>query len=61
MGSGKAFWKSKTFWVNLLALGAMVGQNMSSNFVISSDMQVGILAVVNVVLRLVTKEPLNWS
>ena len=61
MGTTKAFWKSKTFWVNVLALGAMMAQSIGSSFVISPDIQVGILAVISVVLRVVTKEPISWS
>lgn len=54
----KAFWKSKTFWVNLVALAASVGA--SFGFELTADMQAsivgGVMAAVNIVLRFVTKD-----
>lgn len=58
--AGKKFWLSKTFWVNLLALVAIVVQSLTG-FVMSIEAQASILAVVNVVLRLVTKEAITWG
>jgi len=57
---GKKFWLSKTFWVNVLAILALVAQSQFG-FEISAETQVSILAAVNVVLRLVTKEPITWG
>jgi hypothetical protein len=54
----KPFWKSKTIWVNAIVLAAMVIQ-MQTGFIVSPEEQIGILAVVNLVLRVVTKEPLG--
>ena len=56
----KHFWKSKTFWVNLLGIGAIVSQWATGTEVIDAEAQVAILAVVNLVLRLVTKEAITW-
>ena len=52
-------WKSKTLWVNILAaiglfLSAQYGVNLSA------EMVGIILAGINAVLRMVTKEPLEW-
>lgn len=56
---GKSFLKSKTLWVNLLAFLALVVQGLTG-FVISPEMQLGGLAVVNFLLRLVTRQPVEW-
>lgn len=51
---------SKTLWVNLLALAGMFGQQYFG-WIVSPEDQVAGLAAVNLVLRMVTKAPLNWS
>ena len=56
----KPFWVSKTLWINLLAIIAIIAQGVTGNEVINAEAQVGILALINLVLRLVTKEPINW-
>ena len=56
---GKSLWKSKTFWTNVVALLAMIVQS-TVGFALSAEAQIGILAIVNVVLRAVTKEPISW-
>ena len=55
---GKKFYLSKTFWVNLIALVAIVAFGIEA---VSPETQVAILAVINMILRLVTKEPVVWS
>ncbi len=60
MATGKKIYLSKTFWTNVVALLAMVLQSFTG-FVIDPETQVSILAVVNVVLRLATKEPVTWG
>jgi hypothetical protein len=57
----KRFWQSKTFWVNLIAAGALIYQGVTGHeVVLSPEQQAIILAVVNLVLRAVTKEPITW-
>lgn len=56
----KTWYKSKTLWVNLIAIAAMFLQPVTG-LVLDADTQVGILGFINVILRLVTKEQLNWS
>lgn len=51
---------SKTLWVNLIALVALLAQSLWG-FVVDAETQVALLALVNVVLRIVTKEPLTWD
>lgn len=58
--TGKKFWLSKTFWVNVLAIGAMVAQSQFG-FVLSPETQMSALAAVNVALRLITREEIVWG
>ena len=51
----KPFWQSKTLWVNALAFVALLVQSLGTGFVIGAEEQLGILAVINLILRLVTK------
>lgn len=51
----KAWWRSKTLWVNLVAGGALLVQSRFG-FVISPDAQAAILTVANLILRLITKD-----
>ncbi len=56
----KDFWKSKTFWVNLIAIIVFIVQLYVKDFVIPIEIQGAILAVVNFILRWITKEQLVW-
>lgn len=55
--TGKPFYKSKTFWTNMVALATM-GLQMKYGFVVSADLQALILSLINLGLRAVTKEPI---
>lgn len=57
---GKSPLLSKTLWVNLLAVIAMLVQGQTG-FVLDPEAQIAILGVINLVLRIVTKEPLDWT
>ena len=57
--SGKKFWESKTFWVNILAIVGIVSSGLFG-FEIPAEWSVSILGVVNLVLRLATKEEIVW-
>ena len=57
---GKPFWRSKTFWVNLIAVIGMMAQTQYG-FVITPEEQAAILGVINLILRAVTKEPIALS
>ena len=50
--------KSKTFWVNLIALIALIVQTQTG-FVITPEEQTAIVVVINMILRLVTKEKIE--
>lgn len=51
----KAWWRSKTLWVNMVAGLALLAQSQFG-FVIDGEVQAAILTVVNLVLRLITNE-----
>ncbi|MFA6111613.1 MAG: hypothetical protein WDA75_22870 [Candidatus Latescibacterota bacterium] len=56
----KLFWESRTFWANaiaiLLTLIAYFGDRE-----IPAEAAVSLLAMINLVLRLVTNKPIVWS
>ncbi len=54
----KAWWRSKTLWINIVAGGVLLLQTQTG-FAIDPEVQAGILALVNLVLRLITKEPVG--
>jgi len=54
----KKWYLSKTLWVNIIAIAGLIAQ-AQLGFVMSGEEQVAILAVINLILRVVTKEPLS--
>jgi len=58
----KGYWKSKTFWVNLIAIVAFIIQMFwIKDFIIPVEIQGSILAFINFVLRWITKEEIVWD
>ena len=59
----KPFWASKTLWVNLLALVASLAAGFGLDLGLDPETQAaligGVMAVVNVLLRLTTSKPLT--
>lgn len=60
MSTTKSPLKSKTLWVNLLGMIAMAAQSRYG-FVFAAQDQAVVLGAINLVLRLVTKGPVDWS
>lgn len=58
--TGKKFWHSKTFYVNLLAIAGLIAQSQFG-FELSAETQVSALAAINVALRFITKEEIVWN
>lgn len=56
----KDWYRSKILWVNLIAVAGLFAQSQYG-YVLSPELQGGILALINLALRIVTKEELNWS
>ena len=55
----KKFYKSRTLWVNVIALTAIAAQLIADEEILSTEAQVSILAIVNVLLRLDTDTALE--
>lgn len=58
--SVKHILSSKTIWVNLLSIVALILQKRYG-FVIDESLQIEILGFINIALRMLTKEPVSWS
>ncbi len=54
----KLWWKSKTLWVNIIALVAMIIQ-ANYGFIVAAEEQAAIIIVVNLILRAITKTGLE--
>jgi len=55
----KKFYQSRTFWVNLLGIGAILVQNYT-NFVLPPEFQLYVLGLLNIFLRFDTSEPIGF-
>ena len=55
----KAIYKSRTVWVNVLALIAVVAQELAGEDVFNPSLQLAVLAALNAVLRFRTTEPIG--
>ena len=55
----KKWYHSKTIWVNVLIGVAMVIQAVTGQEWLDVELQVGILAVANIILRLITTQGLS--
>lgn len=56
----KAWYLSKTLWANGVALIAMIVQGITGNEILPMNVQVIILSVINLALRMITKEKVAW-
>lgn len=56
----KTWYASKTLWLNLIAVIALIVQTQTG-FVVNPETQAGLLAVINLVLRAITGVPLAWG
>ena len=56
--SKKAWYRSKTLWVNAIAAGALVLQTQTG-FIIDAELQGALLAMINLVLRQITKDAIG--
>ena len=56
----KQWLKSKTLWVNIIAVAVIIAQGQFG-YVVTPELQLSILAGINFVLRLVTKENIVWK
>ena len=56
----KYFFTSKTFYLNILAIAGILVQYFTGTEWIDAEAQVTLLAVINLILRMVTKKPIIW-
>ena len=55
----KKWYASKTLWINLIAVGAILAQYTTGNEVIDAEAQTLILALINLIVRIYTGKPLG--
>ncbi len=55
----KKWYKSKTFWINIISLVGTVTL-LEFGYEITPEMAVTFLGVINLMLRLITKEEIEW-
>jgi len=58
--NAKSVFLSKTLWVNIIAIVGLFSTS-KLGFEINGELTAQILAVINLLLRLITKEPVTWS
>ena len=57
----KLWYASRTLWANALVIIAMIVTEVTGHNPLSAEAQVGILGFINLILRAVTKQPINWE
>ena len=57
----KLWYTSRTLWANLLVVIALVVTNITGNNPLTAEAQIGILGLINLILRAITKQPINWE
>ena len=64
VGMGKDYWKSKTLWFNVLTLAVIIAEAFGYvDFVPNEDIAeyaTALVTIINVILRIVTKEPIKF-
>jgi hypothetical protein len=57
----KKWYESKTLWINVISIMALLAQSYYKKDVISPEIQATLLSIINLVLRLITKDGINWT
>ena len=55
----KKWFHSRTLWLNAIAFAALAIQSFGTGFIIAPEEQAGILVVLNIILRVITKQGLG--
>ncbi len=58
--ANKKWYLSKTIYVNTIMLVGVIAQQITGKEIITPELQVVILSLVNLILRGVTKENITW-
>lgn len=56
----KQWYTSKTLWLNAIGIIVIIAQ-LQFGFIIDMTVQMGVLAVINIVLRAITGEDIVWN
>jgi hypothetical protein len=56
----KKWYASKTIWTNVLMLIGAIIYNTTGQDLLTPEVQAAIITVVNVILRIITKEEITW-
>ena len=57
----KKWYMSKTLWVNIIGLACILIQMLNKEFIVDVEVQATMLSIVNIILRLITKEEIDWE
>ena len=56
----KKWYASKTLWINILAIIGIIAQQYMDKSIMTPEFQALLIPVINVFLRAVTKEKIEW-
>ena len=56
----KKWYTSKIMWANIISKVAIIAQSATGKEIISSEVQVVLLGIVNIALRIITKKSVEW-
>lgn len=56
----KSWLKSKTLWINIIAIAGIIIR-AELGFTITPEGEVAVLGIINLILRLITKEEIIWK
>lgn len=56
----KKWYLSKVVWVNVVATGAIIIQAVTGKELVSPEIQLVVVSMINLVLRTITKENIIW-
>lgn len=57
----KKWYVSKTLWVNVISIIALIVNGITNAVTIDAETSATLLAVANIILRLVTREEIVWK
>ena len=58
--NNKKWYLSKTVWINVIATAGITAQAITNKEILSPELQLMFLSVINLILRSVTKDNITW-
>lgn len=55
----KNWYTSKTLWLNIIAIIAIASQSVAGKEVVDPNAQTALLAIINMIVRLITNKPIS--